>query len=547
MLRECRDGEGSVLRATWPGFGLSSGVGPSRLSLTAACLVLAALAAGCSTEFPAGPSERTDDADVSDSDGGAAAGGFEPERSDVRVGPGDASALTDGGLAADARAEPRGRDAQTTPGRDAEAPLEPDATSPPRDGGVVGDAWVAPRDAAAPADAAPPPGVDAAVPPRCPPSPEWAVAPGGFCVSIRDVPVPPEWTGQWSHSATRMPDGTVIVAGGADAEGALATTWRFRPGEAGRDDELVALPALNRGKQAHADVLRRDGALLLFMGDKESFVGGFGEAPDNRTHRWDGAEGAWLENPPDKNRDERSHTAAVQLPEPDGRIVVAGGHGEVERHVHGVMDTVQVFEADQWTDAPGLGTARAGHGLIGLPAPGLRVMAFGGFGTDGPVFAPEVIDFAAPDPIWQPVDHDVDGAGHGFAAVATAADGRVYVTGGLGPGGAPTALCLRFDPATMRWTRLPDLPRAVAGHTLTPLADGRLVLIGGANPAAGGAVDRVWVLVPGRGWSESRRLGAARRHHTANALGEGRILVVGGFDDDRGGPVPEVEIHTLGR
>lgn len=367
----------------------------------------------------------------------------------------------------------------------------------------------------------------------CPPGALWALAAGGFCVRIQRVDLPEGWTGVFAHGAARMPDGSVRIAGGAVDGVATPATWRFV------DDALEAAPELNREKRSFPTVARRDGAILLIMGDRTGVTFGFGDRADNRTHRWSEGDARWDENPPAKNPVPRSHAAAVQLRAPDDRVVVVGGFSNPAPR-----SEVQLFAADAWTATAPLLTARAAAHVVLLPPPGQRVMAFGGIGIGGAIFEPELIDLAAPEPAWQAIPHDLGDVEHAYAASATAPDGRIYVTGGLNRDGLAIALFLELDPVTLRWRRLEDLPAPVARHTLTALPDGRLVLMGGLR-GDGGSRSQVWVFEEGVGWLASRALEAGRRDHTATLLDDGRILVVGGYDAQAQAVVEAVEVHTI--
>jgi hypothetical protein len=371
----------------------------------------------------------------------------------------------------------------------------------------------------------------------CPIGAEWVRTVDGLCVRLQLVDLPAKWSPTWDHGAARQTDGSVIIAGGLNTDGTQRKAWRFVANDGA--GVLAPLPDLNRNKCCFATLQRRDGAMLLLMGDKSGALFGFADDPDNRTHRWDGA--AWQENPPDKNSAARSHAAAVQLPAPDDRVIVAGGYrGEAQT-------TVEFFAADRWTDARGLNTARAAAHITTLP--GNRVMVVGGEGLDGPVFAPEVLDLTppprpGPPPIWTPMEHDLQGAEHAFAAMATAPNGTIYITGGYGTDAEPSALFLSFDPQTLRWRRLPDLPYRIARHTLTALPDGRLVLMGGQTPNDQ-ARAAVRIYHPDQGWRASRALNAGRFAHSATLLNDGRILVVGGYNPASGAAIAPIEVHTI--
>jgi N-acetylneuraminic acid mutarotase len=116
--------------------------------------------------------------------------------------------------------------------------------------------------------------------------------------------------------------------------------------------------------------------------------------------------------------------------------------------------------------------------------------------------------------------------------VAVAAlDGRVYVIGGLGPGGEPSALVEAYDPATNRWETRAPLPLPLH-HPGAAVAAGRLFVIGGYT---GGrfswtASDTIYRYDADRNaWTPQAPMSIARGALAAAVLHE-RIHAVGGAD-----------------
>lgn len=125
------------------------------------------------------------------------------------------------------------------------------------------------------------------------------------------------------------------------------------------------------------------------------------------------------------------------------------------------------------------------------------------------------------------------GLNHSLAATH---DGKLYLAGGYLEGENPTANFWQWDPATDRWTKLPDL--------LQPSAAGAVVAIGNKLYVASGAPQTFGVRGPvtpysalqvydfetGK-WSYGAPIPQPRHHVGAAALG-GKLYVVGGRGEE---------------
>ena len=114
-------------------------------------------------------------------------------------------------------------------------------------------------------------------------------------------------------------------------------------------------------------------------------------------------------------------------------------------------------------------------------------------------------------------------------AAATAYRGDVYVVGGYGAAtglAGETGALLRYDPATNRWVRLPDMPTPRAALAVGVIGD-RLYAAGGAT-GGGTTFKRLEVYdFRTRRWSRAPDMGVPREH-VAGAVSGGRLYVLGG-------------------
>lgn len=328
-----------------------------------------------------------------------------------------------------------------------------------------------------------------------------------------------------SHSATLLPDGRVLLAGGATDATAFATTGElFDP--LSREFRPV-FTSLHHPRAAHAAVLR--GTDVMLIGGYSADAGGVFAV--RGTDVYTRAALRFLEGPP--LVEARDYVAAVTLA--DGRVLVTGGL----RHQAGgfavYSQTAEILDAGgtfRLTKGSPI-RRRAGHSLSLLP------------------------------------------------------DGRVLVVGGISAGSGFPSTAEIFDPVTetfVETTHAPANHRSL--HTATALPEGWIALADGGNPSVeiydpvserfffgGGAsfVNRTLAtatLLPGEmilfaGGIESRgsqslilqsmdlyirsagdvgrvfRVGAIlsepRAGHTATALANGDVLIAGGYPANPGG------------
>ncbi len=109
-------------------------------------------------------------------------------------------------------------------------------------------------------------------------------------------------------------------------------------------------------------------------------------------------------------------------------------------------------------------------------------------------------------------------------------DGRVLVTGGVGPDGAAIAAAELWDPATRTFSPAGSLSQARFAHAATLLHDGRVLIVGGSggSPDSSTAVDRAEIWDPATGAFEATSVPIRAEALTATTLQDGRVLIVGG-------------------
>lgn len=333
--------------------------------------------------------------------------------------------------------------------------------------------------------------------------------------------VPSMSSARWGHTATVLPDGRVLVAGGfgpGDGTGSLAireceiydpvtNTWK-------RVASMKGPHGLSRA------VLLPDGRVLV--------VGGLSGPPWGKltyaaNEIYDPATNTWTLARASARR--VGHTATLLA---DGRVFVAGGSNyKAYPGRYSSLRTAEIYDpaTNSWTPAAPLPRPRGEHTAALQPdgrvlVAGFAVEHYAGEQTRSTEGGIDLYDPATNT--WSNVAYMVDDVSYGL--VAALPDGQVLVNRAVLHVGAST------------WTALRGLAgdRTVnAPHVVLP--DGRVVAAGGGwnlswdfgfNDSA-----RTDVFDPvAKTWTLGRSMSVTRDEHSMTVLRNGKILIAGGRD-----------------
>jgi hypothetical protein len=291
------------------------------------------------------------------------------------------------------------------------------------------------------------------------------------------------------HSATRLSDGRVLVAGGGQATAAEI----YDPAT----DRWSLADAMRAPRQGHAAILLPSGRVLVVGGASDSQLV---EIYDPVTDRW--SQAAPLHIP-------RGPVAATLLN--DGRIIVVGGNA--------TDAATEIYDpaANSWT--------------LGSPAPigsyftystaitlrDGRVMFAGGY----PGYISTITLYNPAMDRWALIRLE----GYAAAQAAPLADGRVLIIGLQRSRAVSTALI--FDPADDTVRPGAELPCLLQATVLTLLRDGRALAFGETygQPVCNALYD------PASGrWIKARAPASPRYSFTATELDAGIVLLAGGVN-----------------
>jgi len=328
------------------------------------------------------------------------------------------------------------------------------------------------------------------------------------------------------HTATRLENGKVLVAGGAGANG--------RGGEdAYNQGDFVIVSSelydpiqgmwsftgeLRHRRLGHTATLLKDGRVLIAGG---ADYGRFSYL--NSAELYDPATGEWRPTA-SFNRIEGYNSATLLA---NGKVL-AVGRSYPQGHSAELYDPVT--ETWRWTDhhpASHYGSAELYDpvaetwSITAAPSVlGIAVLL-----PDGKVLA-----VSNESEIYDPATERWSSAGHfnvirGASTLTLLTNGKVLATGTdeSGPGAE------LHDPSTGAWS-VTGPPFAGLGR-VTLLPDGRVLMSGGYTSQNLASGEEIYDPDTGQ-WSLTDRLKAPRFGHTATLLVDGRVLVTGGFDGD---------------
>lgn len=318
-------------------------------------------------------------------------------------------------------------------------------------------------------------------------------------------------TPRYSHTATLLSSGKVLVAGGYNTT-AVGTAELFDP-TAGTFSATSG--NMISARMSHTATVLGNGKVLITGGKNDTgMVLTTAELFDPATNTFTATSGSMITA-------RENHTATLLV---SGKVLIAGGDNGTTN-----LNTAELFDpaTNTFTATSGIMiSARDSHAAV-LLATG-KVLLTGGWNASGvavataELFDPATGTFAATtgNMANARVFHTATLAGNGKAMIAGGSDGNVA-----------SATADVFDPAAGTFTATTKaMAYARFNHAAVLLGDGTVLLTGGLDATS----TPIWtaeVFDPVAGtFAETGSMGTARDKHTATVLGNGKVLVTGGSD-----------------
>jgi N-acetylneuraminic acid mutarotase len=324
-------------------------------------------------------------------------------------------------------------------------------------------------------------------------------------------------TGRFGHTATRLADGKVLVAGGRICTGSSCTEFDSAELYDPATGLWTAAGNMSVPRHAHVAVLLPTGKVLVAGGFSASTTWNTAELYDPETRSW---------SPTGSLSAPRAFATATVLA--NGKVLVAGGG------LFGVNDpglnTAELYDpaTGDWAPAGTMTAHRRIHTAT-LLADGRVLIASGTGGTFGnPVMlnGSDIYDPATGS--WTPTGRLA--TGRVFHTATLLKDGRVLVTGGSNFISIIYDTAELYDTAIGQWRSAGNMSIARNSHSATLCADGKVLVVGGFNNRASDFTNKsAEQYEPASGsWTATVDLNLARGNHAATLLADGRVLVSGG-------------------
>ncbi len=325
------------------------------------------------------------------------------------------------------------------------------------------------------------------------------------------------------QTATLLPNGNVLMAGGNDGTNAVAIAELYfsppPPPAPPAPGTWTATGALTNAPYLHTATLLPNGKALICGGSDNSSHAAAG------VQLYDPATGAWTStNAMGKAR--FGHTATVL---PSGKVLAAGGITSYDSF--SLVQTVELFNPTNgtWTTTGALKSPRYGHTAT-LLANG-KVLVAAGVGTNGSnvnltnLYTAELYDPTSG--VWTVTG--VLSAPHDGPTATLLPNGKVLVVGGATPSGGTSATEL-YDPASGLWTTMGPMTINRQAHAATLLTNGMVLVAGGetVNGMYIQTVNSAEIYNPATGnWTATGSLQGTHDRHTLTLLPNGLVLLAG--------------------
>jgi N-acetylneuraminic acid mutarotase len=321
------------------------------------------------------------------------------------------------------------------------------------------------------------------------------------------------------HTATLLPNGNVVIAGGQNNNQVTASSEVYSP----TLDSWTVEGHLNVARSSASAVLLTNGEVLIAGGCVADCLG----ATTTSAELYHSLGGTWT--PTNAMETARVYFSMVRMH--NGEILVAGGCTGLDVNgCTGVTNKAEIYNpaTGKWT-ATGSMTAARGN-LTGTLLPSGQVLVAGGINSLGdPLGTAELYNPATGK--WTATGRMIVARDEHTATLLPT--GEVLIAGGENMFGVTTTITELYNPSTGRWTETGNLNTSRLEHTSTVLPNGEVLIAGGNNVTANATTvlssAEIYNSTTGK-WTHTGSMTSARVGHTATLLRSGKVLASSGSD-----------------
>ena len=322
-----------------------------------------------------------------------------------------------------------------------------------------------------------------------------------------------------SPTATLLPNGTVLVAGGQVDQGPAATaqaeiynpangTFTTSPAHLIDSRTLHTATLLN-----NETVPNNDNGKVLLVGGQQLTVDGVFYL--NTAEIYDPASGAFTSTVGGLTTARASHTATLLA---DGSVLITGGFTTA----NSVLASAELYDpiAKTFTTVGDMHIGRANHTATLLDNG--KVLIVGGFDNSAELYDPVLKTFA---------NTGVMSTARPNPSATLLPNGKVLVAGGLAGGTAGINTAELYDPTAGTFSPTGNLIAPRGAHTATLLTDGTVLVAGGFDVnVSPDILATAEIYNPSTStFTLTGSLTGTRWQHTATLLNDGSVLIAGGF------------------
>jgi len=329
------------------------------------------------------------------------------------------------------------------------------------------------------------------------------------------TPVGPMTTAREHFTATLLPGGKVLMAGGQTVTGgSLASAELYNPATR----SFSATGSLNAARSDPAAALLPGGKVLVTGGIDENF------AALSSAELYNPATGTWANTTPMN----AAGSGLTATPLRNGRVLVAGFGGTTPAEVYNPATAT-------WTNTGPPAVSQGGFLAATLLQSG-QVLVAGGGTAAAQLYNPATNAWKATGSM---------STARQDAAAALLPDGDVLVTGGATPdGGASLASAELYDPATGKWSTTGSMNDARFGAAATALPDGTVLAAGGCSTCGNQPALSTAEVFNNGFWFPVHSMTEPRVFQTATALPGGSVLAAGGGPTYYAAAASSAEVFT---